>query len=172
MSHSEVPAAGSPPGRSLLLVGLGVIGLVAITVAVVLLMADGAQEFPPDSPQGVVQRYLLSLEAGDYAAAYAHFSSEVRSRVDLDDYLRAVARHPDGLDGDVSRRILFDRVTEQDQRAVVHLTVEVFYGRDPFGSETYRYSRQIPLVRETGTWYIDELLLGVEAAPWLVEDAR
>jgi hypothetical protein len=68
---------------------------------------------------------------------------------------------PDG-----SRRILFDRTDIDGDRGRVHLTVEEYFGGGPFGGgETYRSPREIRMVREDGSWRIDEPLAGVEPVP-------
>jgi hypothetical protein len=156
--------------RALVYVAAGIVGLVAITAAVVLVL--GGREptsFPADSPAGVVQRHLAAFEDGDLEAAHAFFSSEVRSEMDVDAY-EQVAREYGMYPDDISRRVLFDRTDAEADRATVHLTVEEYYGGGPLGGgETYRSSRQVRLVREDGTWHIDEPIVGIEPAPFPFE---
>lgn len=152
--------------RSLIYVAVGLVALVAITAAAVLLL--GGREpttFPADSPEGTVQRHLAAFEDGDFEAAHAYFSSEVRSELDLDAYER-LTREYGMYPLDTSRRVLFDRTETDGDRAQVHLTVEEYYGGGPFGGgETYRSPREIRLVREDGGWRIDQPLVGIEPAP-------
>lgn len=156
--------------RTLLLIGAGILALVVVAAAVVLLL--GSREpttFPADSPEGVVQRHLAAFEDGDYEAAYAFFSADVQSDVDLETYERT-AREYGGYLGDTSRRILFDRTDVEGDLARVHLTVEEYYGGGPFGGgETYRSEREIRLIREDGAWKIDDPLIGLEPAPFPLE---
>ena len=156
--------------RSLLLIGAGILALVVVAAVVVLLL--GSREpttFPADSPEGVVQRHLAAFEDGDFETSHASFSSDVRASMDLETYERT-AREYGGYQGDTSRRILFDRTDLDGDVARVHLTVEEYYGGGPFGGgETYRSEREIRLVREGGSWKIDDLLIGLEPAPFPVE---
>jgi hypothetical protein len=164
---TEVRGGGD---RTLLLIGAGILALVVVAAAVVLLL--GSREptsFPADSPEGVVQRHLAAFEDGDFEAAHVFFSSDVQASMDLETYERT-AREYGGYQGDTSRRILFDRTDLDGDVARVHLTVEEYYGGGPFGGgETYRSEREIGLVREDGSWKIDDLLIGLEPAPFPVE---
>jgi hypothetical protein len=85
--------------------------------------------------------------------------------MDLDAY-EQVARDYGMFPPESSRRVLFDRTEADGDRARVHLTVEEYFGGGPFGGgETYRSPREIRMVREDGSWRIDEPLLGVEPGP-------
>ena len=168
----RVTTAGppSPPAsanRSLIVIGAAVVGLILVTVVVVLLAGDrAAREYPADSPQGTLQRYLAAFDDGDYEAAYAFFSDRVHEGMDLDQYERAIDSYGfHGREGP-ARRVLFDRVTGSDDRVQVHLVVEEFYG-DGLGGNTYRSQRQVRLVRQAGGWRIDEPLVWLEPAPFI-----
>lgn len=159
--------------RTLLYVAAGIVALVAVTAAAVLLL--GGREpasFPADSPEGTVQRHLAAFEAGDFEAAHAYFSSDVRSELDLDAY-EQLTRDYGMYPPDTSRRVLFDRTETDGDVARVHLTVEEYYGGGPFGGgETYRSPREIRLVREGGAWRIDDPLVGIEPAPFPIDEFR
>jgi hypothetical protein len=156
--------------RTLLLIGAGILALVVVAAAVVLLL--GSREpttFPADSPEGAVQRHLAAFEDGDFETAYSFFSSDVQADLDLETYERT-AREYGGYLGGTSRRVLFDRTDLDGDVARVHLTVEEYYGGGPFGGgDTYRSTREIRLIREGGSWKIDDPLMGLEPAPFPVE---
>jgi hypothetical protein len=165
--NTEASPAARTQDRSLLLIGLGVVALVALTIVVVLL-AGGRQAvaYPVNSPEGAVQRYLAAFDEGDYETAYTFFSEEVRGEMDLDEYERAV-RSYGSFDGGPSRRVLFDRTSGDGDRMRVHLTVEEFYGGGGLGGgDTYRSSREVLMVRENGAWRIDEPLVWLDPAPF------
>lgn len=163
-------AARGGGDRTLLLIGAGILALVVVAAAVVLLL--GSREpttFSADSPEGSVQRHLAAFEDGDYEAAHAFFSADVQSEMDLEAYERTAGEYG-GYRGDTSRRILFDRTDVDGDAARVHLTVEEYYGGGPFGGgETYRSEREIRLIREGGSWKIDDPLIGLEPAPFPME---
>ena len=167
MNTPASTSAGSG-NRTLLFIGLGVVGLAAITIAVVLL-AGGRQaaEFDADSPEAALQRYLAAYEEGDLEAAHAYFSADVRERMDLDAYRRAVDSWGIGYERD--RSVLFDSTSGTGDRVELHLIVEEFAG-DGLSGETYRSPREIRLVREGDEWRIDQPLVWLDPAP--IEPAR
>ncbi len=154
--------------RSILFIGAGILALLALVVAVVL-VAGGRepQRYPPDSPRGVVQRYLAAWDERDYAAAYALFSSHVRDSVSEADYRKAAADYGTyGLPLDGSgRRVFIDDVTDGSSRVTVRLTVEELMG-DGLDANVYRSTRTVMLSREGTEWRIDEALLWLDPGPY------
>jgi hypothetical protein len=155
-------------GRSILLIGAAILGLLVLVVTVVL-VAGGRepQRYPPDSPRGVVQRYLAAWDERDYAAAYAFFSSQVRGTLSEADYLAAAAdyarygRPPNGS----ARGVFIDGVTDGSTRVTVRLTVEEVVGNG-LDTSVYRSPRTVALVREGTEWRIDEALLWLDQGPY------
>lgn len=162
---TPAPASASSGNRTLLFIGLGVVGLAVITILVVLLAGDREiADFPSDSPEATLQRYLVAYDAGDLDAAHEFFSAEVRQRMDRAAYQRAVDIQGHGFSTDGSRSVLFDRTDGAGDRVELHLIVEEFYG-DGLDGETYRSPRDIRLVREDGEWRIDQPLVWLDPAP-------
>ena len=154
--------------RSLIYVALGVVVLTIATIAVVLLAGDReAAEFADDSPEAALQRYLAAYADGDLAEAHAYFSADVRQRMDLEAYQRAVDSWGVGFGSD--RSVLFDSTSGSGDRVELHLIVEEFSGNGLSG-ETYRSPRDVRLVREGGEWKIDQALVSLDPAP--IEPAR
>lgn len=166
MNTGQRPVSG-PQDRSLIAIALGVVGLVALTIVVVLVMGGReAAEYSADSPEGTIQRYLTAFEAGDYETAYTFFSADVRGETDLEAYERSV-RDYGTYDGQPSRRVLFDRTSGEGDRIRVHLTVEEFYVGDGLGGgDTYSSPREVLMVREDGAWRIDEPLIWLDPGPF------
>lgn len=168
MTEQERPSA---PDRTLLAIGLGILGLVV--VATVLVLALGSQEptqFAEDTPEGAVQRYLAAFDDGDYEAAHAYFSTDVREQMDAEEFERAI-RDYGFYPADTSRRVLFDESEIDGSEATVRLVVEEFYGSGPFGGgDTFRSERDVHLVNEDGSWRIDEALVGLEPAPFPIDE--
>jgi hypothetical protein len=152
--------------KSLLAIGAGVIALVVVTLAVVLLTDDGESvSFGSDAPEAALQSYLTALEDGDADAAFAAFSSDVRSTVDPD----AFAREVDLRETEAGRpdtRYLVSATNVEGDTARVTVTIQEFYGEGLDGS-TSSYDREIRLIREDGGWHIDEPLVWLEPAPYL-----
>jgi hypothetical protein len=162
----RAPESAAASSRSVLYIGVGVAALVVLAVLIVVLVAPRSPAtFAEGSPEAAFQRYLLSVEDGDYPAAYELFSQEVRDEMSLRQYERNASGYGAPYGPGVSRRILFDRTSGGGDRATLHLTVEEFYAGGPFGGgDTYRSSRQVRMVREGGEWRIDEALFGLEPA--------
>ena len=154
--------------RSILYIGAGITALVVLVVAVVLVSGDRRpQQFPPDSPRGVVQRYLAAWDRRDYGAAYLLFSSRAKADVLESDYRAAANDYASyGPPGNgTARSVFIDDVTQDGAHATVWLTVEELSGQG-LNASTYRYTRTVPLVPEDAGWRIDEALLWLDPGPF------
>jgi hypothetical protein len=60
------------------------------------------------------------------------------------------------------RRVVLDRVETDGDATLLHLRVETF-SHGGLSADRYAYPREIRLVKESGAWQIDELLVGTEA---------
>jgi hypothetical protein len=154
--------------RSILFIGAGILALLVLVVVVVL-VAGGRepQRYPPDSPEGVVQRYLAAWDARDTSAAYAFFSARVQAAWSEADYRAAIGerdRYGPPSDGS-ARRVFIDDVTDGSSRVTVRLTVEELIG-EGLDTSVYRSTRTIALVRDGGDWRIDEPLLWLDPGPY------
>ena len=162
------PSERAPnPGRQILIIGAVLLALVVGTVVTVLAVGSREESYPPGTPEGALQRYLQAFEDEDFETAYSYFSSEVQDEMSLDEFEEATEYYGSPAP-EIERRVRVDRVEETDDGAVVHLTVEEFYGGGgPFGGGgTYSYPREVRMVREGGDWKIDEPLLGLEPGPF------
>ncbi|MDI3340733.1 MAG: hypothetical protein QJR03_09390 [Sphaerobacter sp.] len=144
--------------RSVLIIGLGVIALVGVSVAVAL--AFGPTEpsrFPAGSPEDVLQRYLLAVDAGRAEEAYGYLSRGAQAQLRFDDFARYVASagsyHP-------NRRIRVGRTVTDGDRVTVYLTIE-YGGGAGLNFRRSAYERPVRLVREGDAWKIDEPLTGL-----------
>ena len=120
----------------------------AVTIALVT-TRGGVDLLPADSPEGVVQRYLLAVEREDYAEAYDYLSSDLRWRCSLDDFVRK------GYWPDMEiteNHVTLEKTQSFDGRAVVTARVTVFEPDVPFGASEYSYDRTFQLKLEAGQW--------------------
>jgi hypothetical protein len=152
--------------RSLLVVAAAVVAVAALAIVVVFVSGGrGTASVAPDSPEGILQRYLAAWEDDDLATAHSLFSADVRSQMDLSEFERARddwATYTEAGD----RRVLFDSTRIDGDEATVSVTVEQFSG-DGLGGSTYRSARAIRMIREDGAWRIDEPLTWLDPAPIL-----
>jgi predicted lipid-binding transport protein (Tim44 family) len=147
--------------RSITYIAAGVLALLVAGAVVVLLAgARSPTAFPADSPQAAMQRYLAAWDDRDYATAYGLFSSRVQERGSLAAFERAAKSGGVGGSPDITQAVLIDGAEIDGNEATVHLTVEERY-RDELTIDTFRSPREVLLVREDGSWKIDQPLLGV-----------
>ena len=160
VEQSERATAANAISRPLLLIGAAIVALLVLSVVVVLVAGrDSAAEFPADSPEGVLQRYLAAVDDGDYDAAYEYFSERVKEEMSVEDFRRGM-----GVFGSQpGQRVLFRGSSGDADRVRLELDVEYFYD-DAFGGSSFRQPREVNMIREGGEWRIDDALAGLEPA--------
>jgi hypothetical protein len=125
-----------------------VLALIVGAVAVALVTTHGGVDLlPANSPEGVVQRYLLALEREDYREAYDYLSSDLRSRCSLEDFVSR-SYWPEST-GD---QVTLEKTQSLDGLALVKARVTVFDRDVPFGASEYSYERSFDLKLEEGQW--------------------
>lgn len=154
--------------RSLLAIAGGIAATVVVAVLIVVVLGDRPPApFPADSPEAALQGYAQAWEDEDLEAAYAYFSTGVKSTLPFEEY-RQVVRDQGNFSGGApqQRRVTIDRVELDGERAEVYLSIEYsFDGGFPFGGG-YKDTRTIHLVKEAADWKIDDALLGLEPGPF------
>jgi len=135
--------------KNWLLAAVAVVAALLVgAVAIALVTTRGGLDLlPADSPEGVVQRYLLAIESEDYQAAYYYLSSDLRVSCSLDDFVGRgywPATRQDHMTLEKTQRF--------DDRAVVTARVTVFDPDVPFGTSEYSYDRTFHLKLEGGQW--------------------
>jgi len=110
----------------LLVIFGGVIGLLAIiTLAVVLATANQQPPLlPQGTPEGVVQRYLLAIDSGDYQAAYGYLSFPPGDKTTTYDMWRQSFNYPSST-RPAYKATLIRSVTSGDS-ASVDVSIDVF----------------------------------------------
>ena len=125
-----------------------VVGLMAAAVAMALVTTlRGPHLLAADSPEGVVQRYLLAMEREDYPEAYSYLSSDLQARCSLYDFAGR-EYWPYTEEGQVT----LEKTRRYDGSALVRATVTVFHADAPFGASEYSYNRSFQLTIEAGQW--------------------
>lgn len=150
--------------RAIFWIGGGILALVVAATAVVLLAESRRPTtFPPGSPEAAMQGYLAAWEERDLETAYGYFSDAIKARVTLEEYENAVRGYGDFDPGDEA--VYIDGAEGSGDRIGLQLTIERLSGDGP-GTETYRSTTSVPMVRQADGWKIDEQLIGVEARPF------
>ncbi len=125
-------------------VGALLVGAVALALATT---RGGLDLLPEDSPEGVVQRYLLAIEDKEYSEAYGYLSSSLRSTCSLEDFV--TRRYWPEASRD---QVTLEMTQSFDGSAVVTARVTVFDPGVPFGASEYSYTQTYHLKLEAGQW--------------------
>jgi hypothetical protein len=160
ITTEPVPASKVPPAWSRLgsTAWLAIfIGTVVVVATAVILLGGNRPpaNYPADSPEGALQRYLVAWYDSDYVTAYDYFSTSVKARMSFSDFTLYAN------DYGVEQTVTIDRTTGTGTRRTIYLTVEEFYGPDP-GGGSYSRDVSITMVQEGGVWKVDEPLSGVD----------
>ncbi len=163
-----VDGAASPSGRaafprSVLLIGAAIIALVVVALIVAVALPNRATDYAAGSPEAAFQDFYEAWEAGDIEAAYSHLSSTVTAEMTLSEYRRMDADW--SWQRDQGHRLVLLNVDVTADRAVLRIRVDQF-SEGGLTGERYSYERSVRLVRERGTWLIDEPLVGIEPVPY------
>jgi hypothetical protein len=151
------------PVRSVLIIAVVVLALVAGAVVAVLALSPGESHFAPGSPEAAFQQYLDAYESRDFRSAYDFFSAATQRQMSVDEYVSR-ARLSGNAPFDENQRILIGRVEHHDSAVTLHLAIEHVSGTG-LQIDRSSYEQTVPLVQEQGAWKIDELLLGIYPLP-------
>ncbi|MGA7671931.1 MAG: hypothetical protein WBW04_15995 [Nitrolancea sp.] len=151
------------PGRSILIIAGSVVALVVAAIAVVLVVSPGETHFTPGSPEDVFQRYLTSYADRDFTTSYGYFTAESQKQLSIDDYL-TYARSDYGSPVAQNSRVLVNGVEGDETSKTLHLTIESQSGTG-LDINRWSYEVSVPMAMESGSWKIDQLLLGTSPAP-------
>ncbi|HYI16393.1 MAG TPA: hypothetical protein VEX37_13440 [Thermomicrobiales bacterium] len=138
------------PDRAVLAIGGGVLAIVVLAVAVVLAIGEpDVTDYPAETPEGTIQRYLRAAYDGDDEAAIALLSVRAGREMSRDPINGSFCQASDG------HHIRIDGVDTGDDRAIVRLRIEDVSGSG-LGFDRYSWERSVALVLEDSVWKIDE----------------
>lgn len=122
--------------------------LMAAALAVALLITRGEVKLlPEDSPEGVVQRYLLALDKNDYLEARKYWTSDLQMRCPPE---RVVGWGYWGRER--NEQIALEKTEISDGTALVSVKFTEFESDAPFDDSEYHYLRTYNLSLEEGQW--------------------
>jgi hypothetical protein len=153
------PSGRAAVPRSVLLIGAAIVALVVVALIVAVALPNRPTDYATGSPEAAFQDFYEAWEAGDVEAAYGHLSSAVTADLTLTDYRRMDADW--SWQRDQGRRLVLLSVDLTGERATLHVRVDEFY-QGGLSGQRNSYERSVRLVRELGTWLIDEPLIGIE----------
>ncbi len=143
-----------------MLIGVAIIALVVVALIVAVALPNRPTDYAAGSPEAAFQDFYEAWETGDIEAAYSHLSSAVTAEMTLSEYRRMDADW--SWQRDQGRRLVLLNVDVTGERATLHVRVDDFY-QGGLSGQRNSYERSVRLVRERGSWLIDEPLLGIES---------
>lgn len=107
----------------------------------------GADTFPEDTPEGVVQRYLQALQDDDYQTAYGYLSAETQAACPPREF-----RNMTRQSADHDRRVLLEGTEVVGGQTLVTVRIARIRSEPPFPPSEYSFREEYALEREDGGW--------------------
>ncbi len=138
--------------RWLLVFGAAIGVLVIVAVVLVLTMPgrESAPLLPEDTPEGIVQRYILALEDDDYLKAYDYLSPSTKQDLVYENWRRPGVSSRDRP----GYKITLGESSVKGNEATVNLTVDIFRPDGPFDDPVSTQHITFLLEKEGTTWRI------------------
>ena len=146
--------------RVLVVLASAVVLLAILAVVIALVAGGGGRLLSGESPEGVVQRFLLAVEAGDYGKAYDYLGAKLKDECTYDDFLdRSSRERIEEIQATLVRTEAFGDRTE----VVISITRFRASGPflAPFDSPTRSHQQRYLLLQEEGQWLFSQM-------PWPV----
>jgi len=137
--------------KFLIIIIIGIVGLVAAALIIVLSRAKTETYLADDSPEGVVHNYFLAVQREDYDKAYSYLSDDLKNKPDLDDFILGIDNYNNVREASLQ---LSDTNITAD-RAQVKVAITTYSGGDLFDSRSYA-NRDTAHLRQTtaGSWQL------------------
>jgi hypothetical protein len=141
----------SPSARWLLGIALAVAAVAVASVVLVLVRQPERSLLPEDTPEGVVQRYVLAIQRQDFREAYSYLNDNLQEACAYS-YFSDSTRY--WLSNNVS--VELGDTERLDGRAIVEIRI-TNEDTSPFAGRTgYSYTEQFVLTEVDGAWRFSE----------------
>ena len=136
-----------------LVVFAGIIGALALIAVVLVLSTQGKNVtlLAADTPQGIVQRYLVALEDQDYQQAYAYLSPNMSGTISYNDWLTQNQNSPATQTG---WRATLGKTVQTGGYATVDVMIETSYPGGVMSSSQYNMPITFDLTETGNSWLI------------------
>lgn len=135
------------------LLAFGVTIGVLVIVAVVLVLTMPTPEtrlLPEDTPEGIVQRYFLALEAEDYVTAYSYLSPPPSEKYPYEEWRSPFTSSEEKLEW----KVALGKSAVTDSEATVDVVVDVLRPGGPFQNPVRTQHITFFLKKEGISWRI------------------
>jgi hypothetical protein len=151
------------PPMAILVTLSAIVALVVLALVAVLAAPRGPAVYEPGSPEAAFQAFYQAVEARDVEAAYERFSPDVRSGMPLAEYRRLESDL--GWQFETDRRVVLLGADQDGDRATLRLRID-YLPEGGLGAERWSDTRSVRMIRDAGTWLVDERIVGVEPVPY------
>jgi hypothetical protein len=131
-----------------------VIGILVIATVSLVLLIKGNEVtlLPEDTPQGIVQRYLIAVQEKDYPVAYnyLYFDSSQKNQT-YNDWLSMVMPQ---ASNQVTWKASLGKTTQNGNNASVEVIIDTVRPGGPFGNPTSSQQILFQLSKIDGKWLI------------------
>ena len=128
---------------------VGIVLLVVVAIVLVLTRGQGEDYVPNDSPAGVVHNYFLALQRKDYEQAYSYLSDDLKSKPDLDKFIRDMDTQRYGSEASLQ----IGEIRLGDVHSQVDVSITTYSGGGIFDSGSYTSQETAHLrVNAKGEW--------------------
>jgi len=157
--------------RWLVAIAAVVVALILVSVVVALINPRGAAEtLPEDTPEGIVQRFILALEDEDYSLAHGYLSDELKESCPMAHMRDTVQWF---AEESRDRRVaLLEKEDLSDGRVQIRVRITEVTVSPPFGVNEYSHKEFYVLVREGGEWRFAELPWPIDWCPTTVPERQ
>lgn len=129
--------------RRPLYIAVGVVAVLVVVALIVVFTRSGPVELDESTPEGVVQRYVEAIIAGDDETARGYLTPDLREQCDdIEPYERD------------NTRVTLAGTTERGDTATVEVMVTRTAGAG-LGATDYTSEERFQLERDGGDWVID-----------------
>jgi hypothetical protein len=137
-----------------LLIFAGIIGALALIAEVLVLFTRGKNValLPADTPQGIVQRYLIALEDGDYQQAYTYLSPDMMTG--MPPYDEWLAQNQNRLATQTGWRATLGKTVQNGGYATVEVMIETSNPGGMMNSSQYNLPVTFDLTETGNSWLI------------------
>jgi hypothetical protein len=137
--------------RWLLISGITIGVLVIAAVVLVLTMpTPETRLLPEDTPEGIVQRYFLALEAEDYVTAYSYLSPPPSEKIPYEDWRGPAVSSEEKPEW----KVTLGESAVKGSEATVDVVVDVLRPGGPFQNPVHTHYINFFLKKEGISWRI------------------
>ncbi len=141
--------------RWLIIFAIVISSLVITTVSLVLFTkGNEVALLPEDTPQGIVQRYLIAVQEKNYQKAYNYLSFDPSQKIKTyDDWLRMVIGTPQ-ISNQPTWKATLGKTTQNGDNATVEVIIDTFRPGGPFEDPLRSQQIIFQLSKIDGKWLI------------------